>query len=639
MDLPVGLRGVVADRWQGVFEGGDPSGWRSVGKGSNGTVYVAKRVNSTVEEAVKVIQEPEPDPEQDAALLAAGERTAFEKLFEEVRILHQMQHPNVVGFSGAWYPAPCGDGTSARPAMWVCMEHCAGGSVESLAPLEDERQLRYVCWSVCRALGHIHRAGVIHRDVRAGNIFCTAAGQVKLGDFGVAVRIGDSPDGRRGSTIGTPHWMAPEVILNGRRYDGRCDVWSLGVTAIETADGEPPMFSSSPLLAMFQIPRLPPATLNEHRHTHEGLILCQGSSLCRHFIARCMTKELEARPQSWELISDPWLSEADMPGPEVMLEAMRVAALRPVLQPTQPQVPRAEVAPGVVAAKRPLSRVPSDSSDEGSNGTFVERCSDGTFVFSGGAGERSGSDGDPLSHSRRSLGSRVTMSGDGSDDGATFIEHDDVSDVGTTEWGDGFSGDSVPGSVAGRISPAPLDSPRITAGPSSGAAGAAAGAEAGGAAGGEAVDHAQYRGPHHRTTSSSADWSRRRSVIDAVLYAPPQSPPCADLAASGQRKVVHQRTKGFDATFFTSLDHCLEGLLPDLEPAPDVQLAAADADALSRAARILGLGAPPTTKRALKEAYHNAAKVWHPDRCRSDKAEENFKHIQAAYQQLLPYVT
>eukprot|EP01065_Artemidia_motanka_P020321 TRINITY_DN2433_c3_g1_i1.p1 TRINITY_DN2433_c3_g1~~TRINITY_DN2433_c3_g1_i1.p1 ORF type:complete len:629 (+),score=80.25 TRINITY_DN2433_c3_g1_i1:139-2025(+) len=610
----------VSGDWSGQYAGELPCNWKPLGNGSSGVVYVAKRLSTDECEAVKVIQEPEADPIADATAVAGGESTAWEKMFEEVCILQCLSHPHIVDFRGAWFPAPVLDSGDNKTAMWIGMEHCAAGTVESLAPLEDEQQLRYVCCCVVKALEYMHRVkGVIHRDVRAANIFCCQSGVVKLGDFGVAVRLNDTPDGRRGSTIGTPHWMAPEVILDGRRYDGRCDVWSLGVTAIESADGEPPMFSSSALLAMFQIPRLPPATLMEERLTHEGLVLFQGSPECRDFIARCMTKDLDARPQSWELLSDPFV--ATDPGPEPMLAAVRTARERPVYPVPPPVAKVPQVQPRALLCA-PGVKKKDDSDSEDSNGTFVENISE--YSVAQHTGGHSDGD-DALNASRKSRRSILSRSDDSSSSGGdTFVERDDVSDVGTTDFTIRSCGGSVAGgaSTAGRCSPAaPPESPRITAGEGSNR---------------DEDDFARdmfNRGPRD-SQRFSGDWSRRRSVIDAVLWSPPASP-----AGAAPQRPRHQRTKGFDATFFSSLDHCLEGLLPDLEPEPVVEpLAAEDAAALRQAARILGLAALPRTKQALKDAYHSAAKEWHPDRCRSDKAEENFKRVQAAYQQLQLYV-
>ncbi|RUS88469.1 hypothetical protein EGW08_003727, partial [Elysia chlorotica] len=150
---------------------------------------------------------------------------------------------------------------------------------------------------------HLHSHCVIHRDVKGHNILLTSQGLVKLVDFGVSGHL-DSPLGRRKTHVGTPYWMAPEVIACEQQmeytYDVRCDVWSLGITAIELGDGKPPLGDQDPRRALFRIPRSPPPRL---RHAE-----CWSLEF-NDFIATCLIKDFETRPLVAELLSHPFIMQ------------------------------------------------------------------------------------------------------------------------------------------------------------------------------------------------------------------------------------------------------------------------------------------------------------------------------------------
>lgn len=161
------------------------------------------------------------------------------------------------------------------------------------------------CINILQALTHLHVHHCIHRDVKGHNILLTGDGRVKLIDFGVAAHLKDTY-ARRNTSIGTPYWMAPEVIACERQmdssYDARCDVWSLGITAIELAEAEPPLADLHPMRALFQIPRNPPPTLTK---THDW------SGDFNDFIAECLIKDLDQRPFMVELRQHPFFHKID----------------------------------------------------------------------------------------------------------------------------------------------------------------------------------------------------------------------------------------------------------------------------------------------------------------------------------------
>uniref|UniRef100_A0A8C0W7D2 Protein kinase domain-containing protein n=1 Tax=Castor canadensis TaxID=51338 RepID=A0A8C0W7D2_CASCN len=184
-----------------------------------------------------------------------------EEIEAEYNILQILpNHPNVVKFYGMFYKADrCVGGQ-----LWLVLELCNGGSVTELVKgllgcgqRLDESVISYILCGALLGLQHLHSHRIIHRDVKGNNILLTAEGGVKLVDFGVSAST-PSKRLRRNTSVGTPFWMAPEVIACEQQYDSsydaRCDVWSLGITAIELGDGDPPLFDMHPVKTLFKIP-------------------------------------------------------------------------------------------------------------------------------------------------------------------------------------------------------------------------------------------------------------------------------------------------------------------------------------------------------------------------------------------------
>ena len=152
------------------------------------------------------------------------------------------------------------------------MEHCGGGSVRDVlttggAPL-SEAQIAYLCGESLKGLVYLHSIFKVHRDIKCSNILLTESGGVKLADFGVAAQLTRTMS-KRNTFIGTPHWMAPEVIQEAR-YDGKVDVWALGVSAIEMAEVKPPRHDVHPMRVIFMITREPPPTLSSTTTAPDG---------------------------------------------------------------------------------------------------------------------------------------------------------------------------------------------------------------------------------------------------------------------------------------------------------------------------------------------------------------------------------
>uniref|UniRef100_A0A0A0KJC4 non-specific serine/threonine protein kinase n=1 Tax=Cucumis sativus TaxID=3659 RepID=A0A0A0KJC4_CUCSA len=198
-----------------------------LGKGSYGAVYKARDIKTSELVAIKVIS------------LCEGEE-GYEEIRGEIEMLQQCSHPNVVRYLGSY---------QGEEYLWIVMEYCGGGSVADLMNVTEEAleeyQIAYICREALKGLTYLHSIFKVHRDIKGGNILLTEQGDVKLGDFGVAAQLTRTMS-KRNTFIGTPHWMAPEVIQESR-YDGKVDVWALGVSAIEMAEGLPPRSAVHPM--------------------------------------------------------------------------------------------------------------------------------------------------------------------------------------------------------------------------------------------------------------------------------------------------------------------------------------------------------------------------------------------------------
>uniref|UniRef100_A0A8C4P088 non-specific serine/threonine protein kinase n=1 Tax=Dicentrarchus labrax TaxID=13489 RepID=A0A8C4P088_DICLA len=275
---------------------GDPSGnWdivETIGKGTYGKVYRVTNKKDGSQAAVKVL-----DPINDVD----------EEIEAEYNILRSLSnHPNVVKFYGMFYKSDKLSGGQ----LWLVLELCNGGSVTELikgllirGQRLQEPVIAYILYSALLGLQHLHNNQIIHRDVKGNNILLTAEGGVKLVDFGVSAQL-TSARLRRNTSVGTPFWMAPEVIACEQQYDysydARCDVWSLGITAIELADGDPPLAEMHPVKALFKIPRNPSPTLRNPE---------QWCRSFNHFIGQCLIKDFEARPSVTHLLEHPFIKQ------------------------------------------------------------------------------------------------------------------------------------------------------------------------------------------------------------------------------------------------------------------------------------------------------------------------------------------
>eukprot|EP01065_Artemidia_motanka_P035493 TRINITY_DN43399_c0_g1_i1.p1 TRINITY_DN43399_c0_g1~~TRINITY_DN43399_c0_g1_i1.p1 ORF type:complete len:523 (+),score=56.52 TRINITY_DN43399_c0_g1_i1:70-1569(+) len=247
--------------------------WELIGKGSFGRVYKAelREHGPCTHDAVKVV-----DVEDTQAVSAVR---------LEESILRELNSKYVVQYRGCFL-SPAG-------GICVAMEYCGGGSFEPLAGHLTEVEIAACVHSVLQGLVYLHSARVLHRDVKAANVLLTESGEVRLADFGTSTACVRS---LRHTFVGSPYWMAPEMITD-TPYDGRADVWSLGVTVIELAEGDPPHVNSSTMLALQKIARGPAPRLKSRDQAW--------SAGMQRFVQVCCEKSIESRPASSAVSADP----------------------------------------------------------------------------------------------------------------------------------------------------------------------------------------------------------------------------------------------------------------------------------------------------------------------------------------------
>ncbi|KAM8730790.1 TRAF2 and NCK interacting kinase b isoform X8 [Acanthopagrus latus] len=261
-----------------------------VGNGTYGQVYKGRHVKTGQLAAIKVMD-------------VTGDEE--EEIKAEINMLKKYSHHrNIATYYGAFIKK---NPPGMDDQLWLVMEFCGAGSITDLIKNTKGNSLKeewiaYVCREILRGLTHLHQHKVIHRDIKGQNVLLTENAEVKLVDFGVSAQL-DRTVGRRNTFIGTPYWMAPEVIACDENpdatYDFKSDLWSLGITAIEMAEGAPPLCDMHPMRALFLIPRNPAPRLKSKKW----------SKKFQSFIESCLVKSHSQRPSTEQLLKHPFIRD------------------------------------------------------------------------------------------------------------------------------------------------------------------------------------------------------------------------------------------------------------------------------------------------------------------------------------------
>uniref|UniRef100_A0A4W3IWT0 non-specific serine/threonine protein kinase n=1 Tax=Callorhinchus milii TaxID=7868 RepID=A0A4W3IWT0_CALMI len=261
-----------------------------VGNGTYGQVYKGRHVKTGQLAAIKVMDVTEEEEEE---------------IKLEINMLKKYSHHrNIATYYGAFIRKKP---SSHEDQLWLVMEFCGAGSVTDLVKKSKgnclkEDWIAYICREVLRGLTHLHVQHVIHRDIKGQNVLLTENAEVKLVDFGVSAQL-DRTMEKRNTFIGTPYWMAPEVIACDENmdstYDYRSDLWSLGITAIEMAEGAPPLCDMHPMRALFLIPRNPPPKLKSKKWSKKFI----------NFVESCLVKNYLHRPSTEMLLKHSFIRD------------------------------------------------------------------------------------------------------------------------------------------------------------------------------------------------------------------------------------------------------------------------------------------------------------------------------------------
>ncbi|KAF9132974.1 signal transducing kinase of the PAK [Mortierella sp. GBA39] len=272
----------VIRRLQAICTDADPTKlYRNlvkIGQGASGGVYTAYQVGTNLSVAIKQMN-LEQQPKKDL-------------IINEILVMKESSHKNIVNYidSFLW-----------RGDLWVVMEYMEGGSLTEVVTTNEmaDPQIGAVCRETLLGLEHLHSKGVIHRDIKSDNVLLSLNGDIKLTDFGFCAQLKES-QGKRTTMVGTPYWMAPEVVTR-KEYGPKVDIWSLGIMAIEMLEGEPPYLNENPLRALYLIATNgTPALQNPEKLSYEF----------KDFLAQCLEVDPEKRPTASELLKHPFLVKA-----------------------------------------------------------------------------------------------------------------------------------------------------------------------------------------------------------------------------------------------------------------------------------------------------------------------------------------
>lgn len=243
------------------------------GQGASGAVYLAETKSTGKKVAIKQMD--------------MNVQPRKELIINEILVMKDSQHKNIVNFLDSYL--------RGSSDLWVIMEYMEGGSLTEIIENNEfklsEKQIATICFETLKGLQHLHKKHIIHRDIKSDNVLLDATGNVKITDFGFCAKLTDQRN-KRATMVGTPYWMAPEVVKQ-KEYDAKVDVWSLGIMTIEMIEGEPPYLNEEPLKALYLI-----ATNGTPKLKKPELL----SNSIKKFLSICLCVDVRYRALTDELI-------------------------------------------------------------------------------------------------------------------------------------------------------------------------------------------------------------------------------------------------------------------------------------------------------------------------------------------------
>ncbi|KAH9281246.1 Serine/threonine-protein kinase 3 [Echinococcus granulosus] len=374
-----------------------------LGKGSYGSVFKAKHKASGTVVAVKKVP-------VDSDL---------SEIVKEISIMQQCDSPYIVKCFGSLFD---------NQDLWICMEYCGAGSVADIMRLRNqtltEEEIGTILKYSLLGLDYLHQMRKIHRDIKAGNILLTSSGMAKLADFGVAGQLVDTL-AKRNTVIGTPFWMAPEVIQEVG-YNCSADIWSLGITAIEMGDGKPPLGDEHPMRALFMIPSQPSPRLRDEKAWSVDFVA---------FVNSCLARAPEARPSAAALLQTsfirgakscsillPLIEESNRLREKRLNDSKAAAA-----STTSPQTPFAKAS--AKARARPQEVIDIVEEETSNSGTMIQRSGSSSMIVKGeGVGATGDASGTLIFLNRSDRGGTL-----GQDGATTMVINEDFGAEDDTE--------------------------------------------------------------------------------------------------------------------------------------------------------------------------------------------------------------